>query len=169
MFGICRDVTCIITFLVVVIEGIWKRCVRCGRSPLCPCKTVLLADPLTKLNCCSFSHHAKRFPEIVALKQLFPKIGSSPGFPPLLLPSVWRQKYVNKWEAGLVCSTLRSFSIVFLLVFMFFSWGAEARAIKGVASLANSEMAKNVCTRSVFRHHAISACCYLAQMFKLVS
>lgn len=31
---------------------------------------------------CTFPHHANSFPQIVALKQLFPKIGSSPGFPP---------------------------------------------------------------------------------------
>lgn len=87
MFGSYRNVTCIITTLkrnkyvsemFVVIEGFWKRCFRCGCVPLCPHMT----DSLTKIDYCSFSHHANSFPEIVALKQLFPKIGSSRGLPP---------------------------------------------------------------------------------------
>lgn len=92
--------------MVVLIEGFRKRCFRCGCVPLCRHMTVLLTDSLTKIDCCSFSHHAIPFPEIVALKQLFPKIGSPPGLPLLLL---WRQKYVNKWKAVLVRSTLRFF------------------------------------------------------------
>lgn len=91
----------------------------------------------------------KSFPEIVALMQLFPKIGSSSGFP-LLLPlllrfSVWWQKYVNKWEAVLVCSALRLFSIFFFLpVFTFFSWGTEAHAIRGGTKVLRAPREENL-------------------------
>lgn len=106
--------------MIVVNEGAFKMWLVTTLSIYI---TVLLRDSLTKINYYIFSHHDNSFPEIVAFKQLFPKIGSSPGFPLLLLSSVWRLKYVNKREAVLVCSTLRFLSIIFLLVFMFFSWG----------------------------------------------
>lgn len=64
-----------------VIEGFRKRCFRCGCVPQYPHKTVLLTGCLTEIDYSSFSHHANPFPEIVALRQLFPKIGSSPGLP----------------------------------------------------------------------------------------
>lgn len=106
-------------------------------------------------------------PEIVALKQLFPKIGSPPRFPLLLLSSVWNQKSVNKWEAVLVCSTLQFSGIIPLLVFMFFGWGLKHRPLKGQqACQANREEVSNVvhngCKKICIDSMICWVCCYLA-------
>lgn len=116
--------------MLIVGKGVLD--VTVYHSVLCPVLyPVLLTDSITKIQGCLFSYHTNDFTEIVALKQLFPEIGSSPGFPLPLLSSAWRQKYVNKWTAVLVCPTAWLFSSLCVYIF---SWWAKAQAIKGGAS-----------------------------------
>lgn len=51
----------------------------------------LHSDSIAKTQSCLFSYRTSHFTEIVALKQLFPKIGSSPGFPRPPLSEICQQ------------------------------------------------------------------------------
>lgn len=77
-------------------------------------------------------------PKTVALKQLFPKIGSPSGFPLPPLSSVWNQKYVNIERPSLserYCSPLLSF---FTACLCFFGRGAGADGFSKQACLARA-------------------------------
>lgn len=85
----------------------------------------------------------------VALKQLFPKIGSPPSFPLLLLSSVWNQKYVNTERPSLserYCSPLLSF---FIACLCFFGRGAEADGFSKQACLARAAKKKRKVKKSL--------------------